>query len=72
MKALCKLTILICAGFSAAACSPTVKAIEPCDLLVPINPRPETNTYLVTHDRTAAVDIARHRGRYALYCGKPE
>ena len=72
MKKLFKLTMLICACCSAAACSPTAKAIEPCDLLVPIDPLPETNTYLVGHDRPVAINVARHRGRYAQYnCGKP-
>lgn len=64
--------------FSAAALSlltvagcQTAKLTEPCDMLVPIDPLPATNTYLVQHDRTTAVQIAKHRGRYEKYrCGK--
>lgn len=70
MKKLFKLAMMVCACCLAVACSQTVKVTDPCDLLVPINPRPETNTYLVTHDRDAAVSIARHRGRYTHYCRK--
>lgn len=41
-----------------------------CDVLVPINPAPATNTYLVANDRKTAEQIAKHRGRYQQYrCG---
>ena len=57
--------------FLAAACQ--TKAItEPCDVLVPINPAPATNSYLIANDRPTAVAIAQHRGRFQLYhCGGP-
>ena len=62
--------------FSAAAlslllagCMP--KMAGPCDVLVPIDPLPATNSYLVQHDRETAVQIAKHRGRYQKYrCGR--
>jgi hypothetical protein len=39
-------------------------------VLVAINPKPATNSYLVASDRSVAVAIAPHRGRYQLYhCG---
>ena len=42
----------------------------PCDVLVPINPLPATNSYLVKQDRKTAEQIAKHRGRYQQYrCG---
>lgn len=55
---------------SAAASCQTAKLTDPCDVLVAINPKPETNSYLVASDRAVAVAIAQHRGRYQLYqCG---
>jgi hypothetical protein len=42
-------------------------------VLVAINPKAETNGYLVASDRSVAVAIAQHRGRYQLYhCGAAE
>jgi hypothetical protein len=39
-------------------------------VLVPINPAPATNSYLIANDRPTAVAIAQHRGRFQLYhCG---
>lgn len=72
MNMLFKLTIVICACCSVAACNQTTGVTNPCDVLVAINPLPETNAYLVAHDRGAAVGLARHRGRYAHYCGRAD
>ncbi|MDV2965100.1 hypothetical protein RZ532_03890 [Nitratireductor aquimarinus] len=65
------LTTLACVPFLAAASCQTAAITEPCDVLVPINPAPATNSYLVANDRVTAVAIAQHRGRYQKYrCGK--
>lgn len=70
MRKFLALTIAFFACFLAAACQ-TTAVTEPCDVLVRIDPAPATNSYLVTHDRSTAVAIARHRGRYQAYrCGK--
>jgi hypothetical protein len=58
------LTTLIFVPFLAAASCQTA-GTEPCDILVELNPKPETNRYIVANDRRFAVGIARHRGRYA-------
>ncbi|WP_299939210.1 hypothetical protein [uncultured Nitratireductor sp.] len=61
---------MIFAAFLVAACQ-TAAITEPCDVLVPINPAPATNSYLVANDRVTAMAIAQHRGRYQKYrCGK--
>lgn len=59
----------IVASVLLAGCQ--TKAItSPCDVLVPINPAPATNTYLIANDRKTAEQIAKHRGRYQQYrCG---
>ncbi|MCV0352770.1 MAG: hypothetical protein K5863_22055 [Nitratireductor sp.] len=63
-------TIPLFAISLVAACQ-TAAITEPCDVLVPINPAPATNSYLVANDRVTAVAIAQHRGRYQKYrCGK--
>ncbi len=63
-------SVLFSAAVLLSACQ-TAKISEPCDVLVPINPLPATNTYLVQHDRATAVQIAKHRGRYEKYrCGR--
>ena len=60
----------LCALCLAGASCQTAKVGEPRDVLVSINPKPATNSYLIANDRQAAVSIAQHRGRYALYhCG---
>lgn len=62
--------ILACVPFLAGASCQTTALSEPCDVLVPINPAPATNSYLVANDRPAAVAIAQHRGRFQKYeCG---
>jgi hypothetical protein len=38
--------------------------VQPCDVLVKISPKPETNRYLIANDRETAVGVSRHRGRY--------
>lgn len=51
-----------------ASCVP--KGVDPCDVLVNIAPKPETNQYLVSNDKPAAVNIARSRERFTYYkCG---
>lgn len=61
---------LFCALFSAAACQTAPKLSDACDVLVPINPAPATNTYLIRNDRPTAEQIAKHRGRFKTYrCG---
>lgn len=59
--------ILVFAICSAGASCQTAQVTDPCDVLVAINPKPETNTYLVANDRPAAMAIAKHRGRFDLY-----
>ncbi|MCO5083209.1 MAG: hypothetical protein M9955_16320 [Rhizobiaceae bacterium] len=59
----------LAASLLLAGCQ-TKALTSPCDVLVPINPLPATNTYLVQHDRPTAQQIAKHRGRYQQYrCG---
>lgn len=64
------LMILLCASFSVAACQ--AKALtEPCDVLVRLDPKPETNSFIIAHDRGFAQGVAMHRKRYAAYrCGR--
>lgn len=70
MKRFSALTILLFVAFSAAACQTTAKLTDPCDVLVRIDPKPATATWLVRHDRDTAVAIARHRQRVETYrCG---
>lgn len=64
------LMTVLCAGFLAVACQST-SLTEPCDVLVRIDPKPASNSYLVAHDKQAAIAIAQHRGRYQNYnCGQ--
>lgn len=66
------LMIPLCAIFLAGAkgCSETTAGIQPCDVLVDIRTKPETNRYLIANDRPAAVGLARNQGRVAAYkCG---
>lgn len=72
MRCLALMT-LACAPFLAAAsCQTTGPALtDPCDVLVPLDPKPATNGYIVANDRSFAVGVAQHRGRYAKYrCGR--
>lgn len=65
-------TILLCAFCLAGAtnCAHKRAITNACDVLVPINPLPASNAYLVLNDRSAALGIARHRGRVEKYgCG---
>lgn len=57
--------ILLCALCSVAACSPTLTS--PCDVLVSMQPKPATNSYIVANDRSFAVAVAQHRGRFQKY-----
>lgn len=58
--------ILLCVPFLAAAsCSPTLT--DPCDVLVRMQPKPATNSYIVANDRSFAVSVAQHRGRFQKY-----
>jgi hypothetical protein len=69
MKTFLRLTTLLCVACSVAACQ-TRGLTNPCDVLVPIDAKPATNSYLVANDRETAVSIARHRGRFQQYnCG---
>ena len=63
---------LLCVPFLAGAgCQTTAKLTEPCDVLVGIDPKPETNSFLIANDRETAQNIARHRGRFQQYgCGE--
>lgn len=61
--------ILLPVGLLSACASPSI--LQPCDVLVAINPAPATNSWLVQNDRPTAVSIAQHRGRYEQYrCGE--
>ena len=54
---------------AVAGCK-TVAVTDPCDILVEMTPKPETNRYIVQNDRDFAVQIAQHYGRYQKYkCG---
>lgn len=54
-----------------SACSSTVPSIQPCDVLVRTDPKPDTARYIVQNDRTFAIGVASNRERYKLYeCGK--
>lgn len=61
MKSLAILSLLVLAGCQTAAIT------SPCDVLVPINPLPATNKFLIKNDRQTAEQIAKHRGRYGTY-----
>lgn len=62
-------TLLVVAG-SLAGCITKPVTTEPCDLLVEMNPSPETSTFIVKNDRPFAQSVASHRGRYQRYkCG---
>ncbi len=60
------LTTMLCAAFSAAACSATT-ASHPCDLLVKMEPQPATARYLVDNDKPFARAVAGHRARFERY-----
>lgn len=55
------------AGASCQTIQPTESATTPCDVLVDIPTKPETNTYLIENDRVAAIGLARHKGRIAEF-----
>jgi hypothetical protein len=58
--------ILLCVPcLAGASCSPTLT--DPCDMLVPMQPKPATNSYIVANDRSFAVSVAQHRGRFQKY-----
>lgn len=58
------LSVLILAGCKTTGTS------NPCDILVQINPKKVTNSYLIQNDRITAEQIAKHRGRFKKYgCG---
>lgn len=65
-------TTMLCALCLAAASCSTAGGTKPCDILVPLNPLPATSAFIVQNDRSFAVGVARHRGRFAQAgCGKP-
>ena len=56
---------------AAAGCQSRPAVTDPCDVLVRMDPKPETNRYLVDNDRPFAQSVAMHRGRYAQWeCGR--
>jgi hypothetical protein len=61
-----RLSLLMLPICMLASCQ-TAKVTEPCDVLVAINPKPSTNSYLIANDRQTAVSIAQHRGRFQAY-----
>lgn len=67
MKCVCLLIVcLIC-----ASCTKTIPSIQPCDVLVRTDPKPDTARYIVQNDRTFAIGVASNRERYKSYkCGK--
>lgn len=66
-SALCSavaLSFLLLAGCKTTGIS------NPCDILVQINPKKTTNSYMIQNDRLTAEQIAKHRGRFQKYkCG---
>lgn len=61
------LTTVLCATVLVAACSGNPALTDPCDVLVRLDPLPETNSYIVKNDRSFAQGVAMLRGRYQLY-----
>lgn len=59
--------MMLFVAFSAAACQSTKAVTDPCDVLVRLDPTPETNSHIVANDRRFAVQVAQARGRYAQY-----
>lgn len=65
-----RLTQLFAISLAAVSCVPKTGLVDPCDVLVPINPKPETNRYMVENDKPTAQGVARNRERFSLYkCG---
>jgi hypothetical protein len=59
--------MIFAACSAAAGCGNRLAVTEPCDLLVRMDPRPETNGFIVERDRTFAQAVAMHRGRYTKW-----
>lgn len=65
-----KIVLLIAVAVLATSCSQTIPSIQPCDVLVRTDPKPDTARYIVKNDRAFAQQVAQHKGRYSLYkCG---
>lgn len=59
MKCLPLMTLLCGPFLAGASCSETLT--DPCDVLVRMEPKPATNSYIVANDRSFAVSLAQHR-----------
>jgi len=65
-----KIALLIVVAVLATSCTKTIPSIQPCDVLVRTDPKPDTARYIVQNDRTFAIGVASNRERYSLYkCG---
>lgn len=65
-----KIVLLIAVGLLVTSCTKTIPSIQPCDVLVRTDPKPDTARYIVQNDRTFAIGVASNRERYKSYkCG---
>lgn len=66
-----KIALMIAMASLATSCTKTIPSIQPCDVLVRTDPKPDTARYIVQNDRTFAIGVASNRERYKSYkCGK--